>query len=556
MARQESVSLMRFVVFVLALLALQSAPWLAARAQAQPKDAGVTLRRFAVIASSNDGGPGRMRLRFAESDALAMADVLRHLGGLHSEDLVLLPGTRRASLQAAFERLRAAIAKVPPGGLRREIFVYYSGHSDETGLLLGKDRVLYAELRRWLESTGADVRIAILDSCASGALIRRRGGTRRPPFLSDASSAARGHAFLTASSENEAAQESDRVGAAFFTHFLVSALRGAADANRDGRVTLAEAYQFAYDETLGRTAQTAAGAQHPAYDIQLAGSGDLVLTDLRASSASLVLERDVSGRAYVRDAAGKLVVELRKDGSRAVGLGVAPGDYRVVLDQDGRKFDAAVRVQDGKPASLARAAFVPSPALPATARGAPVSPSSPSSEADTWIGEGSLIGRTRQLGGYAGIGFRYTEVGGADAFTAELEGAVLLDRRFSIGFTVAGGLSGRTPVDATTLSFGYAGVVMRHHFVFDSPWSFSVGAIAGGGGVHRKPPDGSDASTSDTQEDAFFLFQPELAGHLDVTRFMRIGVAAGYRWALGADRYEARTLDGFAAGLQTQLGWF
>ena len=60
----------------------------------------------------------------------------------------------------------------------------------------------------------------------------------------------------------------------------------------------------------------------------------------------------------------------------------------------------------------------------------------------------------------------------------------------------------------------------------------------------------------DTQEDAFFLFQPELAGHLDVTRFMRVGVIAGYRWAAGADRYEARSLDGFAAGLHTQLGWF
>ena len=52
----------------------------------------------------------------------------------------------------------------------------------------------------------ADVRIAILDSCASGAIIRAKGGVHRAPFLSDASTQARGHAFLTASSANEAAQ--------------------------------------------------------------------------------------------------------------------------------------------------------------------------------------------------------------------------------------------------------------------------------------------------------------------------------------------------------------
>jgi hypothetical protein len=34
-----------------------------------------------------------------------------------------------------------------------------------------------------------------------------------------------GYAFLTSSSETEAAQESERLGGSFFTHALVSALR-------------------------------------------------------------------------------------------------------------------------------------------------------------------------------------------------------------------------------------------------------------------------------------------------------------------------------------------
>lgn len=357
-------------ISVLALFLLALVTW-------HPRDIGAAaaegaapaLRRFALIVSSNDGGPGRVRLRFANSDARAMADVLGHLGGLRDQDLVLLPNASRASLQAAFERLRVVVAQAGGRGVRRELFVYYSGHSDEEGLLLGGERIFYRELRQWIEAAQAEVRIGVLDSCASGALIRLRGGSHRPPFLADVSTEARGHAFLTASSADEAAQESDRIGAAFFTHHLVSGLRGAADTSRDGRVTLGEAYQFAFAETLRRTERTSAGAQHPAYDIQLAGTGDLVLTDLRATNAGLVLDEKVAGRIYVRDAAGRLLVELRKEPLYPVELGLAPGRYRVFLDADGRPLETSVTLAEGKIVRLGQAGFSPVATHVATARG-------------------------------------------------------------------------------------------------------------------------------------------------------------------------------------------
>src|SRR5262249_2301232 len=148
---------------------------------------------------------------------------------------------------------------------------------------------------------------AVLDACASGAFTRLKGGVARPPFRVDASSAMRGHAFLTSSADTEAAQESDRIGASYFTHYLVSAFRGAADTSGDGRVTLNEAYQFAFAETLGRTVGTKGGAQHPSYDINLSGTGDVVMTDMRQTTAALVLGEDVSGRIYVRNSARQLV---------------------------------------------------------------------------------------------------------------------------------------------------------------------------------------------------------------------------------------------------------
>jgi uncharacterized caspase-like protein len=93
--------------------------------------------------------------------------------------------------------------------------------------MLGRERFDYKELRDQLKGVNADVQIAILDSCSSGAFNRLKVGMRRSPFLFDESTEAAGHAFLTSSSASEAAQESDEIGGSFFTHYLLIALSGA-----------------------------------------------------------------------------------------------------------------------------------------------------------------------------------------------------------------------------------------------------------------------------------------------------------------------------------------
>ncbi|MES1157813.1 MAG: caspase family protein [Haliangium ochraceum] len=327
------------------------------------------VRRFALITGASQGGRDRVRLRFAASDARAIRHVLSDLGGLSEGDTVLMLDVGRAQMRAGFDRMKQLIAATRAPGARSEMIFYYSGHSDESGLLLGAERVDYAEVRAWVEETGADVRIAVLDSCASGALTRGKGGVHRPPFLVDKSSAARGHAYLTASAENETAQESDRLGAAYFTHYLVSGLRGAADVSHDGRVTLSEAYQYAFTETLARTEASRGGPQHASYDFQLAGKGDLVMTDLRATSASLVLPPEMSGRLFVRDAQGQLIAEVHKLPAQPIELGLPPGRYRVTLDDDRRLSEATVDLGAGRSNVLGPSAFVAMVAAATTSRG-------------------------------------------------------------------------------------------------------------------------------------------------------------------------------------------
>ena len=357
---------MRRSILVLLLAALVAASSAAASAGA---DAPSPLRRFALVAGSNDGGASRVRLRYAATDAQAVARVLRDLGGVRDDDLVLLVDPDLPTFTAALRRLRDTVQAAGPSGERREIVFYYSGHSDERGLILGSDIYPYDELRASLALAQADVRVAILDSCSSGAMTRAKGGSRRPAFLFDATQDMSGHAFLTSSSAAEAAQESDRIGASFFTHFLVSGLRGAADATGDGLVTLNEAYAYAFQETLASTENTQYGPQHPAYDISLTGSGDLVLTDLRAASAVLVVGEEVSGRLYVRDAHGALVIELAKTAGQRVELGLEPGIYALVLDDRGTRSAGEVSLSTGGRLLVGPATLRPATGERTTSRG-------------------------------------------------------------------------------------------------------------------------------------------------------------------------------------------
>jgi len=355
------------VFFLLCTVLVVSAPLLAA------------VQRLALVAGANDGGPDRPALKYAVSDAERFARVLLDLGGVNPANAILLKQPKLRELEQALDQLRSRIDEARRtaagnGGGRTEVLVYYSGHADDKGLLLGEDRYSYRSLRDRLDDVAADVRIAVLDACASGAITRIKGGVLRPPFLVDESADMRGHAFLTSSAATEAAQESDRIRGSYFTHFLISGLRGAADMSGEGKVTLNEAYQFAFNETLGRTAETKGGAQHPSYDINLSGTGDVVMTDLRQTSATLVLGEALDGRFFVSNARQELIVELYKPYGRKVELGVEAGSYEVRVEREAAALLAKPKLGEGDRVVLEPTQFTPTTPLPTRARGGFVPP--------------------------------------------------------------------------------------------------------------------------------------------------------------------------------------
>jgi len=334
------------LLLCVACAALLAPPASAAPVHAIP-NATTPLRRFALVIGSNHGASVREQLRYAGHDAETIADVLRQLGGVNQVDLSMLSEPDPRDVDHAFDSLSERVREEHRRGQRIELVVYYSGHADESGILIGGAHYDYARLRQRIREVPADVHIAIVDSCASGSFTRAKGGARMPPFLRDSSNQVSGFAFLSSSSADEDAQESDRIGASFFTYFFVAGLRGAADRNHDGKITLTEAYQFAYEQTLGRTQNTAHGPQHPAYDMHLSGTGDVVITDLRSTESTLVLPSALRGRVTVVDKAGRVAVELTKDAGEPLSLALPNETYSVHVDNGAGEFVATITLDHG-----------------------------------------------------------------------------------------------------------------------------------------------------------------------------------------------------------------
>ncbi len=309
--------------------------------------------RVALVVGNNAGGGDLPPLRYAESDASKVARVLVELGQVDADDLVLLQGRPVADVEAALLKLRTRIAATKPTPETRTVLLFYfSGHSDGEAVELGREALSYSRLKALLSGSGADVRLAIIDACRSGAGFKQKGGKPAAPFaiqMADQLNAS-GEAFITSSAEDEAALESSEVMGSVFTHNLVSGLRGAADASGDKLVTLAEAYRYAYDQTVARTALMPVGTQHPSYDFRISGQGELVMTSLQRPSAVLRFPAGTERSVVVDVLRDQVVAEVPSSAAQEVAL--PPGEYGVRLFKEGQSFGGRVTLADGARKSL------------------------------------------------------------------------------------------------------------------------------------------------------------------------------------------------------------
>lgn len=294
-------------------------------------EAATGVDRYAIFIGSNKGGKGRDQLLYAGSDAKNFQKAMSEIGGLSDSNSYVLIDPSKEKIDETLTKISEKIGSSKGTAKRSEFIFYYSGHSDETALLLGDTPYEYSTLKAAITDVPSDIHVVILDSCYSGNFIRTKGGQKRKPFLIDDSSVVTGHAYLSSSSDNEYSQESDEIESSYFTNAMITGLRGAADTSGDNKVTLNELYSYAFNDTLSKTESSKAGPQHPNYNITLVGSGDLVLSDISTGESMLALSKDAKGKFIIRNAEGKLISEINKVEGQPIYMALSSGQYSAVI---------------------------------------------------------------------------------------------------------------------------------------------------------------------------------------------------------------------------------
>jgi hypothetical protein len=311
-------------------------------------DARAGERRYAVVIGANEGHRDEQRLLFAERDAERVADVLRRLGDFSDEDTVVLTGATADRALHVLDELGRRIER-ERGEDQALLFVYYSGHADHAALHLGDTDLPLGAIKQALSSAPATLRVLVVDACRSGEITRVKGAVPTESFEFEAKNEllSEGLAIITSSAAGEDAQESDRLGGGVFTHHLVNGLAGAADASADGRITLTEAYRYAYDQTLATTSR-ARFVQHPTYSFALKGREELVVTRL-ADDRGLGRLRLTEAGSYVVFSGGRkseVVAELAA--TPRTDLLLVPGTYVVRRRDTTAVHEVRARVAAGQ----------------------------------------------------------------------------------------------------------------------------------------------------------------------------------------------------------------
>jgi WD40 repeat protein len=196
-------------------------------------------------------------VKYAKSDAEAVAKYIENIGGIPRQNIKLLTDERvtKSDLEAYIEDWLPRRVKKDS-----EVFIYYAGHGtpdpeSKEAYIVPYDghpdfkSKLYPLKRMYasLNKLPTDQIIVMLDSCFSGA--GERGVTSqgaRPLSISIENPVLAGGKItvLAASTGTQISSDYDRVKHGLFTYYLLKGMKGEADKNKDNTIALQELYDY------------------------------------------------------------------------------------------------------------------------------------------------------------------------------------------------------------------------------------------------------------------------------------------------------------------------
>ncbi|MEL6346584.1 MAG: caspase family protein [Myxococcota bacterium] len=295
--------------------------------------------RIGLFVGNNIGLGPDAPLRYAEEEARDMARLFQSMGAMERDRTILLEGPRAFEVRQKILQVEAMVREAGARGDDVMLVFFYSGHASSDGLHLSGGLLPLNEVRRWLESSAAQVRVAFVDACESGSLARSRGGTpvEAVEIVVDDQLTVSGLAVITSTGPVSVARESASFGGGVFSQALISGLRGSADLDNDGQITLNEAYRYSAEETVVGSAALSTTVQRPEYRYEIEGMGNVVLTRIPSRAAGLIFPEELEGvYTVVSVSNGQVVARIEK----------TPGEPRRLALPIGRYLVRKVRQQD------------------------------------------------------------------------------------------------------------------------------------------------------------------------------------------------------------------
>lgn len=301
---------------------------LAATAEVRPAY-GADVKVLAVGAnrSFDDELP---QLRYAERDAERFSMTMSAFGESGQKDVKHL----RAPTLAELRSLLHTYGRQMDESTKKFIF-YFSGHADDQHLHLQDGPLAKVDFWRLVAQIPVKTKIVILDGCFTGAFLKK--GLKKAPqfelpkYEVDEPS---GSVFLSATSSSRQAFESDTIQGGLFTHNLVAALEGAADNNRDGMVTLWEAYDYTYRNTkLASLTIPGDNLQRPEFSAKLSGAGSIAMTYPRLELGELKMAPELVGRIRIAAVSGRSHFSFKKIPGQEKSLTLPVGRYQVAMSR-------------------------------------------------------------------------------------------------------------------------------------------------------------------------------------------------------------------------------
>jgi hypothetical protein len=295
-----------------------------------------------TFADGNGAASATRPLRYADDDAAAFYELLAETASsghlltvMDAQTQALYPKLAAEARPPTLEALRGAVAALGRSveeargrGDSNVVYIFFSGHGsiiDGKGPALAlldggiSHQFLYDEI---LSKLPAEYVHVFVDACHAEAVVRPRDAQAvavpvkegdAEAFLARSTLARFPHVgAVVAASSDAQAHEWDQLGHGVFTHELLSALRGAADVNRDGRIEYSEIYAFLAAANRGVQdvrARLSVVARPPEVDRHIA-----VLDLTRFPTSKSARLRGVPARAglvQVEDGGGRRLASLR-----------------------------------------------------------------------------------------------------------------------------------------------------------------------------------------------------------------------------------------------------